>query len=85
MAQTKEGIIANRPKSGSYGEEYFATDTCTTYVYIGDNRWTSRAAFEDQQKRLREERLRREFERDKRDHPWWYEDGHHICGDIDGH
>ena len=45
-----------------------------------------RAAREERQYKLeRKERDRREFEREKRLYPWWYDSGHHICGDLDGH
>ena len=33
----------------------------------------------------RKQRDREEFEREKRERPWWYENGHHICGLVDGH
>ena len=32
-----------------------------------------------------QQRDREEFEREKRERPWWYENGHHICGLVDGH
>jgi hypothetical protein len=76
--------MADRPKSASYGEKYFATDFMQTYAWNGKF-WTSAAGFDAQQERERAERDRREFEREKRERPWWYEGGHHICGDWDGH